>query len=333
MTLPEPKHPEPPGAPTTPLDAASRTVSTQTGTRGRRAQFGIAIGVLAAFVGLLPQLCNGARLPLQNLWTTDSGGDDMPFALLPLNQYYILQVLIMQLIGGLLAGVSTRALQHRISRLAASLGVLGIHLVATMQVAVVLADGLGIATSYADDRALLYFFGMLGVALLGTGLGQAIFWLTQSPTVPICAVGLLASAVPVASWINYVVAVFTGVGEGMSTWNTVTHWLPAVIVGLVLAWCGVRPLARIAMWAAGFIVLWLIPPLFIAIPYSLGIRWIGSDLSIALASGVDVFGAALWQDARPLLAALVIAIAGTVVFTLVHHTRHGRIPTTGHIDS
>ncbi|WP_134324887.1 hypothetical protein [Cumulibacter soli] len=330
MTLPDPEHPDPPGAPAVQLDAAARTAATQSADRGRRAQFGIAIGVLAAFVGLLPQLFNGARLPLQNLWTTDSAA--MPFALLPLNQYYILQVLIMQLVGGLVAGVAARALQHRVPRLAASLGVLGIHLVATLQVAVVLADGLGIATSYADDRALLYFFGMLGIALLGTGLGQAIFWLTQSKSVPICAVGLLASAVPIASWINYVVVVFTGVGEGMSTWNSVTHWLPAVIVGLVLAWCGVRPLARIAVWVAGLVILWLVPPLFIAIPYSLGTRWVGTDISDALASGVDVFGAALWQDGRPLLVALVIAIAGTIVFTLVNHTRHGRIPTTGHID-
>lgn len=48
----------------------------------------LALGAAAAIVGLIPWIITGMRLPLQNLWATDTRPADMPLALLPFSQYY-----------------------------------------------------------------------------------------------------------------------------------------------------------------------------------------------------------------------------------------------------
>jgi hypothetical protein len=49
----------------------------------------LGIGAASAVVGLLPWIITGMRLPLQNLWGTNTLPEAMPIGLLPFNQYAI----------------------------------------------------------------------------------------------------------------------------------------------------------------------------------------------------------------------------------------------------
>jgi hypothetical protein len=107
----------------------------------------------------------------------------------------------------------------------------------------------------------------------------------------------------------------------------VLRWLPAVIVGVTLAWCGVRPLGRLGVWVAGVLSVWIVPALFTANMYALGSRVFDGDLGMMAEAGTQVFPqavAVLWQ---PAVLALVIGVIGVVVRMLVARTP-GRTPAS-----
>ena len=77
------------------------------------AAFGaIGVGIAAAVFGLMPWLISGIRLPGQNLWADGTLSDDMPYALLPFSQYYILMLFGMIVLPGGIVGVGLRFWFH-----------------------------------------------------------------------------------------------------------------------------------------------------------------------------------------------------------------------------
>jgi len=95
------------------------------------------------------------------------------------------------------------------------------------------------------------------------------------------------------------------------------RWMPALIVGLTLVWCGLRPARRIAVWLVVLIGLWVIPALFTTIQYGLRMRVLNGDLrEMASASG-QVFPLALGVEILPALVALALAVVGTAVNEIV----------------
>ncbi|MFS2279196.1 hypothetical protein V2S04_00070 [Microbacterium sp. OR21] len=173
---------------------------------------------------LFPSWVGGGRLPLQNMWHEQTMPEDMPFSLLPLSQYYALSIFVMLLLSAVVAGLVVRMLRAR--AWPAALGVLFVHVIATVQSFAVLAGRLGIADGSAGSRELLYFGGMLGGVLAGMLLAQLGCWTASRPAVPLPAL----SAVPARTWLGYTIASFDPIYGYPPEVGTVLRWVPAVIV-------------------------------------------------------------------------------------------------------
>ena len=275
--------------------------------------FSAVVGVVAGMIGLAPHLLEGGRLPLQNLWASQTEPTDMPFAFLPISQYAVVTIVVMLVVGGLLSGLAIRAFVVRgsLAPLPASLGLLGIHLLAAAQSFIVLANGLQLGGPSTDSRAAVYFTALLVGTSLSILLAQAAFWLTSRPSQMVCALGIALAAVPFAAWINAIAAALLGPAGLPPAFATTTRWLAAVLVGLALAWCGFRPPHRLAVWMAGLLALWVTPALITALQYSLGSRLILGDVSEMIAAGSQVFRSALTENTGPLIVGLAIASVGS----------------------
>lgn len=69
------------------------------------------LGFEAVFIGLLPWIVTGMRLPLQNLWAINTLPECMPRALLPFSLYQLPLILAMTIFGMGLASLAVRAAQ------------------------------------------------------------------------------------------------------------------------------------------------------------------------------------------------------------------------------
>lgn len=283
------------------------------------------IGVAAAAVMLFPAFSYGLRLPLQNLWNSQvTEPEDMPFALLPLSQYFAINVFVMLVMGGVIAGLAMRVMRRRwMPRTgAAALGVLLVHGVVSVQAFVVIAGGLGIGDGSADARQVLYFSGMLGGVVIGILFAQLGLWLISRASVMPAALGIVLAAVPASNWLSLAVVATPAIG-GWTSLPLFSWWLPGIIVGVTLAWCGVRPLVRLIVWVVGLLAVWVVPALFTAIMYALGSRVFDGDLGMMAEAGTQVFPQVLAVSWQPALVALVIGVIGVVVRMLVgrNHSR------------
>lgn len=294
-------------------------------TRARLLPF--AIGVAGGILGIVPWLVGGGILPLQNLWATQTMPDDMPFSLLPLSQYYVTTVFALVLLGGVFAGLAVHmfARSRALASWPASLGVLLVHVIVVVQSFSVLAGGLGLGSG-GDRRALLYFAGVLGGTIVAVLLAQVGFWMTSRRSVAVAALGVALAAVPFASWVARLVVSFTGEAFPPPFLSPLVHWLPAVIVGAALVWCGVRPVARLAVWVAGLLAVWALPALFTALQAGLGMRVLQGDVVEMMRVSLDVFPLALAEVWLPVVVALVIAVVGTIVRMLVERGQGGAGP-------
>lgn len=269
----------------------------------------LAVGIVASVVMLFPAWVGGSRLPLQNLWQTETLPDDMPFALLPVSQYSALRIFGMLLIGGVVAGLVTHLLsrRRRMRPWAVGLGVLLVHVMVTVQSFVTLAGGLDMS----GGREVLYFGGMLGGVVTGILLAQLGLWLTSRRSVTPVALGIVLAAVPFVSWITTAISAFTTYA-GYPMWaGEILRWLPAVIVGLTLVWAGVRPGGRLVVWVVGVGAVWVLPAVFTALGYVLGSRVLQGDLGDMADAATQVFPLALAVLWQPAIVALVIAVIGT----------------------
>ncbi len=292
-----------------PKSAAPRTLAVISG---------LVIGLLGVAISLLPHLLSGARMPLQNLWIRTTAPENMPFSLLPLSQYYLLQ-----LVGILaFAATFTGCLAHftfparrRSVALGATLGVALGLLVAIAQSFWALAQGLGIGAS-AKNLENLYFWGLLiGILVFST---IAVFtthvFVHGSPT--LSAIMWALVAVTLTSWaLSW--ATITGPLTGDPTmYGYVQRFLPAVIIGLALAWYGWRPLARLLVWVLDLALLFFIPITATAIQSAAGMRVLKGQVNEMLAYGSEVFRAQLQPNTPHLWTiglALLIAIIGTLI--------------------
>lgn len=282
-------------------------------TRRHPVPAGLALGAVAAAIGLAPWLVSGARLPVQNLWQREVMPDAMPVALLPVSQYYSTRLLVLLLVGGAIAGLAARALRRTLPTAdwATAAGLLVVQGAATVQAFVVVADGLGITAHGADPRARLYFAGMLGGTIVSVALAQALFWLISRRAAGPAALGLAFAAVPFASWLVGAIAFFSGPAGPPLAVSTLSRWLPAVIVGAALGWCGVLPLRRLGVWFAGLLVLLVTPAVFTAVSSALGMRVLDGDLREMADVAVTIFPLALGIGVAPTIVAAVIG-AGIV---------------------
>lgn len=277
-----------------------------------------AVGAAGGILGIAPWLAGGATLPLQNLWATATMPDDMPFAMLPLSQYYATTLFALILLGGVFAGVAVRVAGARrpIAVRAAAMGLAVVQLAAVIQSFAVLADGLALGEG-GDSRAQLFFAGMLAGTLVALLLSQLALWMTSHRAVGVASLGVALAAVPFASWFARWVVVFTSEVTPPMFLPGLVHWLPAGVVAAALIWCGGRPARRLGVWVASLLALWVVPALFTAIQYGLGMRVLQGDLAEMAAASADLLPVALREIWMPPVVALGVAVAGTIVRMLL----------------
>ncbi|MCI1018684.1 hypothetical protein HWD99_08625 [Microbacterium sp. C5A9] len=285
------------------------------------------IGVGGGILGLLPWILGGARLPLQNLWVIATMPDAMPLVLLPVSQYYVIVLFAIVLLGGVFAGLAVRLVARRraLAVWPAALGVLAVHALAIVESFGMTATGLALGS---DIQAVVYLVGLLGGAIAATLLAQLAFWMTLHRSDGIAAFGVALAAVPFGEWVGRWFLAFTGEVFPPVFLPAVVQWVPAIVVGLALVWCGVRPLRRLLVWVVSLLVLWLLPAVLMSMLYALGSRVILGDFAEMATAAVRIFPALLAEDGvLPVVAALVIGIVGTVVRMLVGRTSDPRPDT------
>ncbi|MFE6996110.1 hypothetical protein ACFVAE_09155 [Microbacterium sp. NPDC057659] len=278
---------------------------------------GTALGVVAVAAGVAPWIAAGGILPVQNLWRTEVQRFQMPFSLLPVSQYYATSMFVLIVMGGVFAGVARRLLARTWKAWPIALGVLIGHVVAVTQSFIADARGLDLD----DSRAWWYLGGLLFGAIIAVGFAQVGYWLIARPSNGPAALGIALAAVPFAGWIGMwaqLLSGTTGVPQGIIL---LLRWVPAIVVGLALAWCGAVPATRLIVWLLGLSALWIVPAAFTAIQYALGSRVLAGDLSEMAAAGMQVFPAALAVGWLPVVVATAIGVVGAALTAILRRQR------------
>ncbi|MFC4138569.1 MULTISPECIES: hypothetical protein [unclassified Microbacterium] len=278
---------------------------------------GTALGIVAVAAGIAPWIAGGGILPVQNLWRTEVQRFQMPFSLLPVSQYYATSMFVLIVMGGVFAGLARRILARTWAAWPIALGVLIGHIVVVTQSFIADARGLDLD----DKRAWWYLGGLLAGAIIAVGFAQVGYWLISRPSSGPAALGIALAAVPLAAWIGMWVQLLSGpmgIPQGVLL---VLRWLPAVVVGLALAWCGVMPPTRLIVWFLGLSALWIAPAAFTAVQYALGSRVLAGDLSEMASAGMQVFPAALAIGWLPVVVAAVIGVVGAALAAILRRQR------------
>lgn len=298
------------------------------------------LGALAVIAGLAPWLATGARLPLQNLWEEQTPPGEMPLVALPISQYELGSILAMFVVGGVLAGLIVRTSagdDHDASRAASSRSRFG----------GAFATGLGAAIALAAvivQPALVVAGGLRAGALAGGYLTLAVAWAVLCGLVALALLGLIGSAprpgatiawavaaAPIGTWVGlWLRPSLVGYPDGPTSLVGIAmgslRWLPAIVVGVALAWCGLRrrPSTLVA-WLISLAVLWITPAALTGLTYIAGYRRPGDAWEL-LSSGLQVFGMALAPNfaGPPVLLALAVGVAGAVTALAVRRARSRR---------
>lgn len=162
----------------------------------------------------------------------------------------------------------------------------------------------------------LYLAGLQGGVIAAIVAGLVALLLLAARSKALAALGVGLAAVPFVSWVAAGVTYAAGVGNVPVLLTMLWPWIPAVLVGGALAWCGLRPAVRALVWLADLGLLWVVPAMFTAVQGVLGTRVLGGNLQEMAEMGKQVFAAALGSagGAGPtILLALAIALPGAFV--------------------
>jgi hypothetical protein len=306
------------------LPEQTRPVERARRTPAKVAVLGWLLGILAGLLGLAPWLITGARLPLQNLWGTEVLPDRMPVSLLPLSQYELTTLVALLTPGGAAAGLAVRIwnpVRRRPAAWGAASGALAVQFTAAVQSFTVLDGGLADGT-----MAAIYFAGLLAGVIACIAASLAAFLLLASRRRALVALGAGLMAVPATSWAVEWVVGFVGHINVPAAVPTVARWIPALIVGCALAWCGLRPARLAVVWLADLALLWVVPALFTSVSYVLGTRVLAGDVQEMLLMSRQILAATLGPDGGALptvLLALTVGLAGLGIRAMAARRRLG----------
>lgn len=275
-------------------------------TKPRPRILSFAIGVVGGVLGLLPWLMGA--------WMRR---DDASFAVLPISRDHATLLVSLVLLGGVFAGLAVHFLgrRRRTTGWPAALGVALVHLIAVGLRFSALADELRIGDG-GDEKAMLYFAGMLAGTIAAVLAAQVGFHMASSPSAGVVSVGVALAAVPFATWVGRCFVAFAGEGSPPAFLPTLLHWLPAVIVGVALVWCGVRPVwRRIVAWVISLLSLWLALTLFMVIEYAFEMRELPAGATAR--EPARVLAMVLEETWFPVVVAFAIGIVGTAVRMLI----------------
>ena len=283
---------------------------------------GSVIGVAAAVIGLLPWLATGMRLPLQNLWNA-TDPDAMPMVLLPFSQYYLTTLFGLIVTGSVAAGVAARALRARMPRgglLLVVCGALTIQIIAVVQTTFVVQAGL-----QEGWESTLYVVAIVAVCVLSVLLGAGVLVLVAGAPRAGALIGLTIGAIAVGDWLSAWLRPFQiTAGEAVYTLSAVLQWVPAILVGVAIAWTGLRSVGRVIAALASLALLWIAPALITGVSAAAGTRVLARHPAEMLDYAWGVFGMALFVPEialRPIATAVVVAAAGLGVSWLIRRAR------------
>ncbi|MDN4479792.1 hypothetical protein [Demequina muriae] len=300
------------GEPARPLPAASAVLA----------------GVASAALGLAPWLVTGMTLPLQNIWETDTLPEEMPLALLPLSQYYLVASVAMVVMGSAFAGA--------LARLAASIGrpvrlwlvgagAAAVQVVALVQTAAVLQGGLEDST-----RALVYLLGMIAGVSVGIVVGLLVMTGLARAGTAGTTVAITFAALALAQWLPTLIqpiGAMPSYDTPQLVYDTV-RWLPVLIVAVAVGWCGVMTVRRALASVVSLLALWIVPAVVVAFTYAVGSRIYLQDPSELIPAGTHVFRSALTSAGTPqhMLVAVVVAIMVGIVLVAARSMRDTPAP-------
>jgi hypothetical protein len=282
----------------------------------------VLVGIGAAVLGLVPWAAAGMRLPLQNLWAEGTMPEQMPLALLPFSQYALGFIVSIIVTGSAIAGGVLRWRGARVPRfgLAATLGgVLLVQLVALVQTAVTVTGGL-----VGSGAATVYVVALVGGTLAAIALGVLVLLLIARAPAPGLTMALAVVAVVVGTSMSGAVLPFGLVMfESHDLARAAVQWIPAVGVGVAIAWSGFATVGRAMAAAGSLLLLWLGAAAFTAINAAAGTRVLaGYPAEMAEYAG-QVFAAVLGSPRESLVqvALAVVAMGVALVAFRVIRTR------------
>jgi hypothetical protein len=209
--------------------------------------------------GALPWTVNGLGARSPRNWPFDvatGSATDGYITLLPFTTARLGLLLTITVVGGAVAALATLWVspQHRsrARRLAAAaLAVLGTVAAAAYAIAQSAGATRQLGGDFdRDDRVIL---GVLAVAVAGTLLGLALGLAVVLGGPVLRALAAAPLAVALASWVSAVLVASVGFQRALPllAW---TSTLTGAVVGLALAWVGVRSLWRVAVWPVVLLV-------------------------------------------------------------------------------
>ncbi|PRY68440.1 hypothetical protein B0I08_104142 [Glaciihabitans tibetensis] len=139
------------------------------------------------------------------------------------------------------------------------------------------------------------------------------------------------AAVAAASWLDALIIPFgtVMVSDVSVQLLRASYWVPAIIVGLAIVWCGVGTIGRALASAASLLLLWLTPALVTAITSAAGTRVLAPYPAEMAEYAVQVFFSALAQpgwSARLVLVAVIVAVVGMGVTWMMRKRATHRVP-------
>jgi hypothetical protein len=284
------------------------------------------IGVGGAVFGLLPWIATGMRLPLQNLWATETAPHDMPLSLLPFSQYSLTLIFGLIVVGSAAAGIAARAVDDRLPRggfFLVMLGLLATQAAAIVQPALVLHGNLQERTA-----STFYLGGLIAVCVASVLVGLvALLLIARAPRAG-ALLGLTVGAIAAGPWLGGFFQPLLATGSAItSTVVWVLPWITPVLVGIAIAWTGVNTVGRVIAALIGLALLWIAPAAMTAISSAAGSRVLARDPLDMIDYAIAVFQMALFTPEialRPIIAAVVVAVVGLVLRWSVGAARRRR---------
>jgi len=268
-------------------------------------------GVVPAALGLVPWLITGMRLPLQNLWAVPASPDQMPVVLLPFSQYALAPLAAMIVIGSALAGCLARAARIRSGRFAPgalTAGVVAVQAVAAVQTAVTVAGGLS-----GTSAAGVYLTALVAWTVAAMLAGILVLLLIARAPRAGAVIGLGIAGVLAGAWLGGIVVPFgTDATDTQAVLLGAVRWIPAVVAGLAVAWCGLGTSGRLCAAVGSLLVLWIGPAALTAISAAAGTRVLAGRPAEMAEYAAQVFARALGLQGG----SLPLVVAGGIVMVL-----------------
>ncbi len=291
----------------------------------------VLIGIGGAIIGLLPWLVTGMRLPLQNLWATETAPGAMPLALLPFSQYSLTLIFALIVVGWAAAGIAARAVDDRLPRggfLLVMLGLLAAQAVAIVQPVLVLRDNLQERTA-----STFYLGGLIAVCVVSVLIGLVTLLLSARAPRAGALLGLTVGAIAAGAWLGgFFQPLLVSGSDAASTIAGLLPWVAPVLVGVAMAWTGLNTVGRVIAALVSLGLLWVAPAAMTAVSSAAGSRVLARDPLEMMDYAIAVFQMALFTPEialRPIIAAVVVAVVGLVVRWSVRAARRRRASGPG----